>query len=87
MKSQLETDFRTALTHFRPITFVLTPVTGSVIMTISNVPVVARTQKPVNVSAAIDRAIVKARLPYYNTMTQWNKDGTHTLWFTRKRGT
>lgn len=84
-KTQLELDFRTALTKFRPIEFTLTA-TGSVSITISHVPVRPNTLKPLEVSGAVDRAIKRAKLPYYLVMTQHNLNSeTHTLRFVRKQ--
>lgn len=86
-RTQLEHDFRTALTRFRPIEFSLTA-TGSVSVTISNVPVRPRTLKPLEVSGAVMRAIKRANLPYYLVMTHHNLTSqTHTLRFVRKQGT
>jgi hypothetical protein len=87
MKSQLETDFRTALTKFRPIEFLLTS-TGSISITISHVPVRPNTLKPLQVDAAVSRALKRANLPYYLVMTHHDmKSQTHTLRFVRKVGT
>jgi hypothetical protein len=84
--TQLEQDFRTALTKFRPIEFSQT-VTGSVSVTISNVPVRPNTLKPLEVSSAVMRAIKRAGLPYYLVMTHCDvKSQTHTLRFVRKQG-
>lgn len=86
-RTQLEIDFRTALTRFRPIEFSQT-VTGSISMTISHVPVRPSTLKPLEVSSAVMRAIKRANLPYYLVGTQNNlASQTHTLRFVRKHGT
>jgi hypothetical protein len=86
MKSQLENDFRTALTRFRPIEFHMTP-KGNVEVTIANVPV-NRSGKHVVVSTAVIRAIQRAKLPYYLFLTRHDvKANTHSLTFTRKVGT
>lgn len=85
-KTELEISFRTALSRFRPIEYSLTA-TGSVSITISNVPVRPRTLKPIEVSAGIDRAIKRANLPYYLVATHHDlKSQTHTLRFVRKQG-
>lgn len=86
MKSQLETDFRTALTRFRPIEFSQTQ-KGNVTVTISNVPVNHSGQK-VEVVSAVIRAIQRAKLPYYLFLTRHDVAAdTHSLTFTRKIGT
>lgn len=85
-RTPLEIEFRTALTRFRPIEFTVTA-TGSVSVTISNVPVRPSTQKPIEVSSAVDRAIKRAKLPYYLVATHCDlKSKTHTLRFVRKVG-
>lgn len=83
--TEIEKDFKRALERFHPTDVSISRI-GNVSLTITYVPL-NRANKPVDVSAAVARALKSAKLPYYLYIVQRHVvKGTYTLSFVRKAG-